>query len=441
MPSFFVRATGVNCSDNWTVTGSWPYTHAQTYGAGRPPILGMLAVTGMVVAALSTVASLLTAGYGAGIYLHSAAARDRFLRNAPEALPVASPAQQALLMVPLVTPVGPRGLGPVQRQALTDAIGQKIQMAPEQAQQLDALLAEDGGEIFGAPAGELPSAQSVLQAIGEHVGLLPATGSDSADPFFFETPAGRTEVFTNRALFYRKHSVSPVRATAGRRSNVSGHPVLLPQDVNALAGLAQEACGRSGTANKMMGDAQLQTLRTLLSEPRQQLVSVVAGPEGPAVGINRASVGADGYATVEFTGGPLLLAPAGNVVLRSDRNAFLSVSGAACALVIIEGFLSIALAVFLLVLSIRLLNRPTEKLGAFAIYAWAKILSATVGAVAVAWMVYTFLVSDVRVGHRTGSALPVALIAGAAVLVAGVALPIVFLVLPRRRNIREFYEG
>ncbi|HSU68203.1 MAG TPA: hypothetical protein VLJ39_15095 [Tepidisphaeraceae bacterium] len=411
------------------------------YGATRPPVLGSMAVAGVVIAGLSAVASLLTAGYGAGLYLTSNAARERFVLAAPTSLPVASPSQPALLTTTLVTVVGPNGMEAGQRGVLIDAISQKIQMASEQAQQLDALLARDGARMFGPNEVESITPQFVLDAIGDHFGLLPAISSDAAEPFYFETPAGRAEVFSNRAMFYRKNALSPDRAGAGRRANVSGHPVLIPQDIDALVGLVQDAARKSSSKSAALNEAQVNTLRGLLANPKQELVSVVPGPEGPAVGIAGASIRPDGYAVVEFTGGPVLLNPAGRAVLQSDRDAFAVVSGAACFLVMMEGILSVALAVFLVIISLKLMNNPAQKLGTFKVYAFAKISLALLGAAAIGWMTDSFLTSSLKGSQSPSHAWPTAILAAVAFVTAGMLFPVVVLLVSRQHRVRDYYES
>jgi hypothetical protein len=410
------------------------------YHGTRPPVLGGVAVAGIIIAALSFVASLLTAGYAVGVFRNSNSARDRLLRNAPTAMPVSLESQAVLLTVSLVIPVGAHGVDSQQRPNLIDVVGQKMQMTPEQAQQLDALLAEDGAEIFGAPDDNPIPPQLALQSILRSGPLL-LGNTDAAEPFFFETSSGRAEVYSNRALFYRKNNLSPVRATAGRRTNARGHPVLLPQDVNGLIRLVQDACGRGLSSSHMLNDAQVETVRSLLADPAQQVVAITPGADGPSLGIQGAMERPDGYATVSLGGGTILLSPSGNVILQSDRDAIPTVSSTACMLVIMEGISSIGFAVFLLVISIRLLRRPRQKLKPFTIYGIAKIGLALLGGLAIGWMTASFLTNSLRQVSSPPGAIPTAILAGAAVFIAGCAYPIVLMIVARRRSVREFYES
>jgi hypothetical protein len=405
----------------------------------RPAALNGLAVVGMIVAALSFVASLVTAGYGTAVYLNSNAARDRLLRNAPAALPVSIPSQPVLLTTLAVTPIGRHGMDAAQRSATVDSLAQRIEMTADQAHQLDALLADDGAEIFGIGPQDEVSPPAILQMIGDHVGRLPVT-ADGSEPFFFETPAGRAEIYENRALFYRQKSLSPVRATAGRRMNATGHPILLPADVTALLGLAEDACISGQSKSKPLSDAQVQTLRSMLSDPDQQLVSLLPTPDGNQIGIGGAAVRADGYATLDFAGGALLLGPAGNIVLRSDRSSIPAVSSAACWLVILESLLSVGMAVFLLILSIGLFRGPRRRLSALVIWSAVKIGLSVLGAAAIGWMTSSFITHSASPARPHSGVGTMALLAGLVVGIAGIAFPIAVLIVSRTRSVREYYN-
>jgi hypothetical protein len=426
--------------DNEIVTGDVPFARYSVLPpATRPPVLHGLAVAGLVVAALSFVASLLVAAYGAGVYLHSTAARDRLLRNAPAGLPISSANQPVLFTAPISTPVAGRGLEANQRAAIVEALAQRIEMTPAQAQQLDALLAEMGADVFSLSRGQAVDPQSILQTISDHDGRLPST-ADGTEPFFFETPTGRAEVYENRALFFLHGRLSPVRVTAGRRLNGTKHPILLPQDVNALVRLAQDACGRGSSRTSMLGDAQVATLRSLLSDPQQQLVSVVEGPDGNAVGLNGASVRPDGYATIDFAGGAVMLGPRGNVVLRSDVDAIPAVSGAACAAVIVAAVASVALAVGLLLLCVRLLRQPRERLKRMVVWAGLKIVLSIVSGAAVGWVTESYMSSSASDGAASSNATITALVLGACIAAIGIVYPVIILLIARNRSVREYFN-
>lgn len=408
--------------------------HAVLPATSRPRSVGAVVVAGMVVAALSFIASLVSAGYGAAVYMTSNAARDRLLRDAPAELPVSTPSQPVLLTTAIVTPVGSHGMDAAQRSATVEAISQRIEMTPQQAQQLDALLAEVGEEVFQEQRGEEVSPPAIVQQLGDQVGRLPA--ADGSEPFFFETPAGRAEVYDNRALFYRKQTLTPIRAMAGRRANASGHPVLLTADVTALVQVIRDACAPGG---KTLADAQVQTVRTLLSDPQQQLVSVIAAPDGSQVGINGASVRPDGYARIDFSGGALLLGSGGDVILRSDRASVPVVSGAACCLVILESLISVGMAVFLLIICIGLFRVPRRRLKPLERWSLAKILLSLSGGAAIAWMIENDLTYSTN-PSPTAHAGSMALLIGAVVAALGCAYPIAVLLVGRSQNVREYYE-
>ncbi|HEY2586340.1 MAG TPA: hypothetical protein VGI81_11305 [Tepidisphaeraceae bacterium] len=413
--------------------------HSVLPPVARPPVLHGLAVAGIIIAALSFIASLLVAAYGAGVYLNSTAARNRLLRNAPVDLPASSPSQPVLYSAPIGTTVGLRGLESNQRVVIVEAISQRIEMTAAQAQQFDALLAEVGADMFSLSRGQAVDPQAILQTIADHVGRLPST-AEGTEPFFFETPAGRAEVYENRALLFLHGRLSPVRVTAGRRMNSTGHPILLPQDVNRLIRLAQNACQQGTSRPSMLGDPQVQTLQSLLSDPQQRLASLVPSPDGNVVGLNGASVRPDGYATIDFAGGAVMLGPRGNVILRSDREAIPAVSGFACGLVVFEGLASAALAVLLLLFCLSLIRLPRERLNRMVLWAVAELGLSLVGGAAVAWMTASYL--STALTSRTPSAgnMATSLALGVAVALVGIVFPIIVLLVARSRAVREYFN-
>src|SRR5690348_3074776 len=98
-----------------------------------PPMLGTMGISAIVVAVLSILASLLTAGYAASVYLASKAARDRILRNAPLVMPVSTPRQSVRFRVRVMPQQGKHGLNEDQQQTAISAFEPLVQMTPQQA--------------------------------------------------------------------------------------------------------------------------------------------------------------------------------------------------------------------------------------------------------------------------------------------------------------------
>ena len=399
----------------------------------RPPVLGAIAISGIVIGTLSVLASLLSAGYAASLYLASESTRRAILRNAPAALPVSRPKQPVLLAAPLVTPVGQRGLESSQRAAVIESLGRKIQMTPQQVSQFDALLALDGQEVFGVSNGQSVTGDAALQAIGDRFGPLPSATTDEGEPFFFETDAGRAEVYSDRALFHPKNRLSYVRASAGRRM-VEGHPVLLPEDIDMIVELARQAGGAGLNA------AQVQTLRELLSDPRQKLVALNPRPEGTTIGLQSAVVRPDGYASVYFAGGPVFLSPRGEVILSGDPSAVPGVNITACALVVVEAGLSMALGVFLVMVAVRLLRRPRQRLRPFMFYTLAKIVLAIAGGLAIGWITTSFVDRVPGKARIPVTATQAGLALGVSAALLGCIYPLALLIAARTRNVRVYYH-
>ena len=392
----------------------------------RPSVMGGVSTIGIVVAVLSILASLVTGGYGGGMYVLSAANRARVLHGAPPALPVSKPDQPVSTSIPLETETSPRGFGSVERKTIIDALRVKVPMSDEQAVQLDALLAEAGKDIFGGAI----STEAVQNEVGDKFGSLQALAESESQPFYFRTSTGRAEVHDNRAVFYRGGGLQVTRTTAGRRLNGSGHPALLPQDVQGLIDLAQQSAGSQLTA------AHIATLRRLLSDPQQQLVAMNKTESGYRAGLIGAFPLSAGYVMVQFAGGPLLLGPSGQVVLKNEPSSVPTVSGFACFLVMVEAGASIAAGLLLLVVMIRLKRRQPKTPRPLMIYVGAKLPLAVVAGLAFAWMLMSYAASAPPGSFAPGTGVAVA--AGIGLVIAGLAYPLWLLSVLRRPAVRNY---
>ena len=399
-----------------------------------------MAVFGIVVAAISVLTSLVISFCALGIYLKSAGAKNLFLLHAPMALPVSRETDRVALTTPLTTPVGRNGIDAADRPGVMEAVSKRIEMSPQQSRQFDALLAVEGLRIFGAVDARKVSPETVPDAI-TRLGPLPAIGGDADEPFFFETASGRVEVFSTRALFYPHRSVTPVRATAGRRLNASGHPVLTPGDVDAVAGLVEQSATGPFERAAKLNDAQMGSLRALLSDPNQQLIAASDGLEGSFIGIQGAAVLPDGFAKVDFGGGPLLMSPVGKVVLRSERDAIPAISMGATVLVIIASILSVALAIYLLIASVRLLKRPRQRLRSMRIYAGLKVIFAAISALAIGWFTHSFFTQSGPTASHMNDELAWSMCSGIGIFGVGLIFPLSVLIVSRRRIVREYFEN
>lgn len=401
---------------------------------GRPPVLRAFGASAVVVAVLSMLAGLLTIGYAAGVLLTSVAARQRLLRNAPPAMPDSTADQPVRLRTRLSIPMGKHGLSGDVRSAVLPAFDSLVVMSPQQAGQLDALLAQAGADMFGGPAGRALRAEDVRRQIGDRVGLL---ASSDGQAFYFETPAGRAEIYPERALFYRANSPVVIRASLGRRLNVSGHPILLPDDVEALLSLTRHA------ASDGLRDGQELTLCQLLSDPQQKLVALGEGPGGSYIGIDDAILRDDKFAVVIFAGGPLLLDPAGSVVLQTSTDVIPIASPAACAGSALLGIMSIGVATFLMIIGVRLLRSPHVRLRSFYVYAVIKGLVAAAGGAAVGWMTASWLALPRFVQVMPmGSARPEAwgAMVGGALVLLGWVYPVALAIGARSQGVKQYYE-
>ena len=131
----------------------------------------------------------------------------------------------------------------------------------------------------------------------------------------------------------------------------------------------------------------------------------------------------------------------GRLILQSNRDAIPGVDGIACMLTVLEGVVSGALAVFLLIISIRLLRRPRQSLRPFRLFANAKLVTGVWAGLAIGWLTLSFLTSSLRGSTPAPNAVPTAASLGLLVAIIGVLYPVALLIIMRLRSVRDYYES
>ncbi|MDB5174495.1 MAG: hypothetical protein JWN51_3268, partial [Phycisphaerales bacterium] len=254
-------------------------------------------------------------------------------------------------------------------------------------------------------------------------------------PVFFVTAGGRADLYGDRAVFDPADRSDVVRTSAGPQLNSTGHPILRQRDTRDVVGLIQQSYGNRLNAT------QVEKLTELLSAPDQQLIAVSGQAAGPIVGINGVMPASGGCVMISFAGGTLLLSPAGQVILKGDDLP--GVSGTACGLVIAEALVSIAMAVWLLVICKRLLAQVIVTPRQHRTWAMAKIGEALLSAGAAGWLVWSLIATappgtmSVLAGQAGAVATAVAIV----VCVAACAYPVVAMILLARGSAKLYFDG
>jgi hypothetical protein len=399
----------------------------------RPGVISAVGAAGIVFACLSILMSLAGAAGAVGLIATARSDAQKIARFAPTALPVSLPAQPVSLTRVLEPPEqGPRGMDSAERSGVIALLQRPLLLLPQQQLQLDALLREAGHLVF---PGRVPRTdQDVDAALKDH-GATPSDSVDGVRPIFFVTAGGRTDIYGDRAVFDPADRSAVVRTSAGPQLNSTGHPVLRPQDTRDVIALIQQTCGNRMTA------VQVDKLTELLAAPEQQLIAVSGEAAGPVVGINGVTSLHGGYALINFGGGPLLLSPAGQIVMKGDELP--GVSGLACMGVIAESALSIAMAVWLIVLCKKLLAQVIVTPRLHRKWAAAKIGEAMLGGCAVGWLIWSVMTTAPpgAAGVLTGEAGAVATGAAVVVFVAACTYPVAVMILLARASAKLYFDG
>jgi hypothetical protein len=248
------------------------------------------------------------------------------------------------------------------------------------------------------------------------------------------TPAGRIELFDDRATFTAPDGVTGFQTAVGT-SGVSPLPsawALPPAEVQQVIDQLQRIAGNG------LVPAQVEALRAVLQHPAQRLVQ-------PGTGgwqMLHATVDAVGTATVSISNNTLIITPQGTVVSQGPTPmpvALISADPIAAGIVAFEAALSAALAIYLFVSAILTLRQSPRGGRLHMIYAWLKAPLAILAGVGVA-LLWGSYASDVMAapGQRDRNA---AMGYGAVLAVAGLAYPVVLWVVLRSRAVREYYEA
>lgn len=336
---------------------------------------------------------------------------------------------------PALTEQGPSGLPQPQRVAIIDALKYLEFISPAREEQLDVMLAKAGAQIF--PPGQVERTRDKIKSAVSESGELYSADPSRPGPIFFVTPTGRLEVHDERAVFQpNDRSIGTVRTYAGAAPGTQGLSIVQVGDVIAQA---QSACGN------VLSPAQQQTLRVLLLQPQQDLVS----PRRVKSAVKSALVTPAGVRLQFNSGGGVVLGPMGQLIAtaqidppRVSRGAFATIELLAVAL--------IGLAVFLLVAAAMTLRKSTRTLVALRVYAWAKVVATLALWATVWWMIDDFVGRAVAMSGSGASAtsLPPVLSGAAAVqnwlvlfALAGCVIPVALLLATRTRAARDHFAG
>jgi hypothetical protein len=413
----------------------------------RPGIVTAIGVTSIVVASLSLIGTLWTAG--SLLWLSTVASYAGALGGGTPGGPFGpgpAPAVPSATTAPVVegarsVVVESGGLDSGARAAVAEGLSQLQFLTSPRLEQLDVLLAKSGRDIFPT-LGTAPSAGAVESAIlGHGTSLSADPGAPGSD--YFRTRAGRFELHDDRAAFY------PTRGEIVRVSTLTtSNPGLNPAQVQAVVRQAQASSGNTLNAS------QSAALNNLLGAQGQQLVSPLTVPTAIR-GVT--PLGGDGSVMIQFPNGFATIGPQGQTSSSTGSAAAAAgaampfarvrLSGAGLALAWFATLVGGALAVYLFVIGILVLRQSPRGRTLHRLYALVKIPVAILGAAAAWWLTLSYAEALLA---AAGPANPLAAVSGGAADtigtqqvvfgVLGLIYPIALLIVLQTRAVKDYYD-
>lgn len=406
----------------------------------RPGIITAIGVICITVACLSGLSSFIGGLYSVGFYLVS----QRLATRTATSYSTSSAAGSAPAST--TSPALPGGDASVAANALDSMLS----LDNAHLRELDRLLRRHGREVFGGDDDTPLTAASVREAVTDPKPLSKASGKAQ-----FSTENGTVEIYPDHAVFTSADNSSTVD-TSGRRNQdqvshsnsgtsfsstvVVGGP---PVSTTLTAAQINQVVASAKAFAIPITSAQLQSLRTELAKPNQELVtptslspvnSVVAQPNGNLL--------------INFdTGNMLILDPQAKVVLSGPMPMpNFGVSRGLATMNALEALASIGLAIYLLIVGIMVLRASFSSPRLLRIYAWIKIPLAIVAGFGLTRFGYALsnaFANNPVMGMNASSGSPEAgyIIAGVAATLFGLALPIGLLIALRSKTVRDYYNS
>ena len=412
----------------------------------RPGLITAIGVLSIVVASLSVIGVLWTAGsliWFSTITSYAGALAGGvpggpFGPGGPVVGQGPTTAPAAVVDSARTVVVESGGLDSSARAAVAQGLSELQFITSQRLEQLDVLLAKSGQDMFPS-LGASPSAGAAGSAVLAHgTGLNADPGS--AGPDYFRTRAGRFELYDDRAVFY------PTRGEIVRVSTLTtSNPGLNPTQVQAVVQQAQATSGNTLNAS------QSAALTNLLSAQGPQLVSPITVPTA----VRGVTPMGDGSVMIQFPNGFATIGPQGQTSSMAGAAAAAAglpmrrvrLNGAAMALAWFATLVGGALAVYLFVIGILVLRQSPRGRKLHLAYALLKIPVAILGAAAVWWVALTYTEALVATG---GPASPLGPMSGSVAdtiatqqLIFGVLYliyPIALRILLQTRAVKEYYE-
>ena len=385
-------------------------------GYYRPGIISALAITGIVVAALSFITSLFTGCTAVGVTTY--ARHSTGLAKTTVTPPLPKPTAQGIPAA-----VGADGLGAADREIVARALRGKLnhRLDAKQELQLEGFLAQHGRQIVDEQSITNKTVAKLIKQTGQE---FATAGNVSPDFFIFkDNPLpGRLILKDDAAIFkpddyspnLTTHTTEPVDETAAAPAPTGAFVSngLDPDQTQAILGRVQSL------GNGRVSGPQLNSLSSLLQSPVcANWVTDSSTIPGVTAQVKSAVVQSDGSVTITFTMAKLTLDSQGNLVgpmpsaptvapttsptVPTFTMGTITVDKSSCTLAIIDAAFSALLAIYLLVVAILALRPAGAPRKLFIIYALFKLACGIMGIIGFAWMTQSLTASNDPNGFAT----------------------------------------
>ena len=444
---------------------AWPdYRTAMARSYSRPGIITTLAVSGIIVAALSVVASLIS-GCSSLVVMGNARRAASVARMSAVTPPTVAPPVQATSPDPF------NGLDNSNRAVVIQALRSRMrrQLSETRRQQLDTFLSEHGAQILNDPANALTT-QKVAQHLGTVGQEYNAPGRASADFFVFKSGPlcsvpGRLVVYDQNTVF-KPDDGSPSLRSQYKPGETQAPNFQSPPQPIETTGLDDDEAGAVIArirllSNNRLNAQQTATLTTLLTSPSYaNWLTQSSTTPGLTAQVKSAVATSDGKLTITFTMGKLALDRQGAVIgpipqapvgvpttNRSTGPQFvmgtIGVEPRSCTLAVIEALISGLVAIYLMVVAIMTFRQTGMSRKFWIIYALLKIPLSIMALVAFGWMISSMNVANDPMGIATSMMSGFKGMAATSQVLAGIGLayPIaILLTLTLSKTARDFYK-
>jgi hypothetical protein len=405
---------------------AWPvdpvaYRSRGAAGYSRPGIISALAITAIIVAALSLITSLFSGCTAVAINMYA----KRTARTATVTTTVPKAAAQG---VP--STVGPEGLATDQREIVARALRGKLnhRLDAKRELQLEGFLAEHGRKIVDDQSITNKTVAKLITQVGQE---FATAGNVSPDFFIFKNnPLPGRLILKDDAAIFKPDDYSPNLTTHTSDpiddQSTASTPAPAPTGAFVSNGLDDEQAQAVAARVQQLGNnhvstAQLATLNSLMQSPTcANWVTDSSTIPGLTAQVKSTVVQSDGSVIITFTMGKMALDAQGNLVgpvppaptvaattspSAAGGPAFvmgsISVEKTGCTLAIIDAALSALLAIYLFVVAILALRPVGAPRKLFIIYALLKLGCGAMGVIGFAWMSQSLAASNDPNGFAT----------------------------------------